>query len=107
MKAMDNDQKYPLIRNEVETLQGVFTKRELPEDRPLTPEQLEAEGWKLDFSCYVSTGVMYGKPNSRISLWMISDNTIWIREGENDFTRYRGKCHTLADFKFLCKLLEI
>lgn len=71
----------------------------------LTKEQIEGEGWQLDYSRNVSSGVIYCK-NKNTAWYFTKDNLLWIRD-KNDATLFQGECKSINEFKTLMKWLKI
>lgn len=69
----------------------------------LTIEQVNKEGWLLDYSTHVTPGISFYKEN--YNLWII-DNIIWIRTHNNE-TLFKGECKDINFFRKLIKSLNI
>lgn len=72
----------------------------------LNAEQLEKEGWKLDFSRYVTPGVVLCKGDYTVWIWSGDIKLIWIR-GKNDESLFKGECKSINEFRKICKMLNI
>lgn len=80
----------------------------------LTKEQIEAEGWKLDFSRHITPGIGYCKDNAELNYYHgyvtsknkhVRTTTILIRIDGRD--RYLGDCKSINEFRYINKLLGI
>lgn len=79
----------------------------MADEKHLTKEQVETEGWKEIFeNCYVnSKKQMFLKLYFGYHYNEVISISISIYNDEGTF--FRGSCPTIDDFKFICKLLNI
>lgn len=71
----------------------------------LTKEQIEKEGWEIDFSRHVQPGFAYHKNGFQLWFNMYGN---WIRiEKDHNLKHFYGECKDINTFRYICKLLGI
>jgi hypothetical protein len=89
---------------DVEVLVHLWAKRQAEYRVPyLTKEQIEAEGWVVDYDFHMLTGAAYKRDG--FELHHIG-RTIKVWK-PNHFGSFAGECKDINTFRYICKLLGI